>query len=149
VRVIIVFACLSLFLASVGLPLAGNPGRSEMVSAENSPSRSDQMSCAVRIQEFVSELDILLEKNPNTLEPFWSLLQKYFPLTECDIQEVKSISKKSKYFDSVYEQGSLAVFSFSNASPYSMALSGFDISFAISKSTGNTELPFAKIHKGR
>jgi hypothetical protein len=100
------------------------------------------------MKEFVSELDALLDQNPPTLEPFLSLLKQTFPLTGCDIEEVVRIARKSKYFLSPYQNGSMLVFSFSSARPFSGPLSGFDVSFGISKSTGNTELPFAKIHKG-
>jgi hypothetical protein len=106
------------------------------------------MDCQDRMKEFVSDLDALLDQNPPTLEPFLSLLKRTFPLTGCDIQEVTRIASKSKYFISPYQNGSMLVFSFSSATPYSGPLSGFDVSFGISKSTGNTELPFAKIHKG-
>jgi hypothetical protein len=119
----------------------------QLVAQKSQLLKSGQMDCLDRMKEFVSELDALFDENPPTLEPFLSLLKRTFPLTGCDIDEVTRIVRKSKYFVSPSDNGSLLVFSFSSAKPYSPPLSGFDVIFGISKSTGKTELPFAKIHK--
>jgi hypothetical protein len=41
--------------------------------------------CNARLENFVSELDALLDANPRSLEPLLSLLQQHFPLKNCDI----------------------------------------------------------------
>jgi hypothetical protein len=141
--------CASCLLIGINLISSRDSIRAEQLSVQQSQlSQSGQMDCLDRMKEFVSELDTLLDQNPPTLEPFLSLLNRTFPLTGCDIQEVTRIASKSKYFISPYQNGSMLVFSFSSATAYSGPLSGFDVSFGISKSNGNTELPFAKIHKG-
>jgi hypothetical protein len=123
--------------------------RTEQPNVQQSQlSQSSQMDCLDRMKEFVSDLDALMDQNPSTLEPFLGLLKRTFPLVECDIEEVTRIAKKSKYFISPSHNGSMLVFFFSSAKPSIGPFSGFDVSFGISKSTGNTELPFAKIHKG-
>jgi hypothetical protein len=143
------FTCVSYLL--VGFGILANQGsiRAQQLGLQKSQlSQSNQMDCLDRMKEFVSELDALLDKNPPTLDPFLNLLNRTFPLTGCDIEEVVQIAKKSKYFSSPSHNGSVLVFSFSSASRNSGPFSGFDVSFGISKLTGNTELPFAKIHKG-
>jgi hypothetical protein len=143
----VVFACC--LLVGIG-PLAGQESiRDEQLGVQQSQlSQGRHMDCLDRMKEFVSELDALLDQNPPTLDPFLSLLKRTFPLLGCDIQGVTRITSKSKYSIPPYQNGSMLVISFSSAKPYSGPLSGFDVSFGISRSTGNTELPFAKIHKG-
>jgi hypothetical protein len=118
------------------------------MAQDSKPSQSEGIKCTERLQYFISELDNVLARNPSTLETVSALLNKYFPLTGCKLEEVRIISETSKYFASTYDQPSLVVFSFSSANRVSPGQSGFDVSFAISKTTGNTQLPFAKIHKG-
>jgi hypothetical protein len=143
------FVYLSYLLLCISTLASQDSIRAEQLGLQRSQlSQSSQMNCLDRMKEFVSELDALLDQNPPNLEPFLSLLKQTFPLTGCDIEEVVRIAKRSKYFSSPSHNGSVLVFSFSSASPNSGPFSGFDVSFGISTLTGNTQLPFAKIHKG-
>jgi hypothetical protein len=103
--------------------------------------------CSVRLGNFVSELDALLDVNPNSLEPLLSLLQRTFPLKNCDIESAITISRKSKYFASASEQPTSYVIAFTSATPTSPPFSGFDVSFGVSKASGDSQYPFAQIHK--
>lgn len=143
------FVCVSFVLIGINTASGQSSIRAEQLSVRQSQlSLSGQMDCLDRMKEFVPKLDTLLDQNLSTLEPFLSLLKQTFPLTGCDIEEIIRIAKKSKYFISSSHNGSMLVFLFSSAKPNSGPFSGFDVSFGISKSTGNTELPFAKIHMG-
>jgi|SRR4051812_28970970 hypothetical protein len=140
--------CASFLLVGVSLLASQTSVRTEQLGAQKSQLlQGGRMDCLDRMKEFVLELDALLDKNPPTLEPFLDLLKRTFPLTGCDTEKVVQIAKMSKYFSSPSHNGSVLVFSFSSASRNSGPFSGFDVSFGISKLTGNTELPFAKIHK--
>jgi hypothetical protein len=103
--------------------------------------------CKTRLENFISELDALLDANPRSLEPLLSLLRQHFPLKNCDIETAITISRKSKYFASASEQPTLYVIAFTSATPTSPPFSGFDVTFGLSKGTGDSRLPFAQIHK--
>jgi hypothetical protein len=118
---------------------AGAAG-SEVVSREHE-------ECKTRLENFVSELDALLDVNQNSLEPLLSLLQRSFPLKNCDIDTAIAISRKSKYFVSVEDGGNRYVFVFSNA--FSGAVSGFNVLFSLLKASGESESPFAQVHMRR
>jgi hypothetical protein len=118
---------------------AGAAG-SEVVSREHE-------ECKTRLGNFISELDALLDVNPRSLEPLLSLLQRHFPLKNCDIETAITISRKSKYFASASEQPTSYVIAFTSATPASPPFSGFDVSFGLSKASGDSQYPFAQIHK--
>jgi hypothetical protein len=103
--------------------------------------------CHARLKNFVSELDAFLDSNSRFLDPLLSLLRQHFPLKNCDIETAITISRKSKYFASVAEQPTWYVISFTSAFPGSPPFSGFDVSFALSKASGDSQYPFAQIHK--
>ena len=107
----------------------------------------DRNDCRVRLERFIVELDELLEARPSSLEPLLSLLKEHFPLKSCDIEDAIRISKSSKYFASVYEQPTLYVIAFTSATGSSRPFSAFDISFGLLKQSGDSELPFARVHK--
>jgi hypothetical protein len=103
--------------------------------------------CKTRLENFVSELDVLLDVNPNSLEPLLSLLQRSFPLKNCDIETAITISRKSKYFRGAQEGRTNYAFVFTNA--FSGPFSGFNVLFSLLKASGDSESPFAQIHMGR
>jgi hypothetical protein len=113
---------------------------SEVVSREHE-------ECKTRLGNFISELDALLDVNPNSLEPLLSLLQRSFPLKNCDIQTAIAVCRESKYLSSVEERPDRDVFVFSNA--FSGPFSGFNVLFSLVKPSGDSEHPFAQIHMGR
>jgi len=103
--------------------------------------------CNARLENFVSELDALLDVNPNSLEPLLSLLQRSFPLKNCDIETAITISRKSKYFRGAQEGRTNYAFVFTNA--FSGPFSGFDVLFSLVKPSGDSEHQFARIRMGR
>jgi hypothetical protein len=103
--------------------------------------------CNARLGNFVSELDALLDVNPNSLEPLLSLLQRSFPLKNCDIQTAITICRRSKYFAGLEERPDRYVFGFTNA--FSGPFSGFDVLFSLLKPSGDSEHQFARIRMGR
>jgi hypothetical protein len=104
-------------------------------------------ACKARLENFVSELDALLDANPRSLEPLLSLLRQHFPLKNCDIETALTITRKSKYLSSVEERPDRYVFVFTNA--FSGPFSGFDVLFSLVKSSGDSEHQFARIRTGR
>jgi hypothetical protein len=125
------------------------PGDARNVTGSYRPS-ADPLTVGrlyARLKNFVSELDALLDVNPNSLEPLLGLLQKYFPLKHCDIQNAITIGSKSKYFRGAEESQTKYVFVFSNA--LSGPFSGFNVLFALVKASGDSEHPFAQVHMGK
>jgi hypothetical protein len=123
------------------------PTKAEADAAGSEVVSREHEECKTRLGNFISELDALLDVNPNSLEPLLSLLQRSFPLKNCDIQAAIAICRKSKYLSSVEEGSDRYVFVFSNA--FSGAFSGFNVLFSLVKLSGNSQSPFAQIHMGR
>jgi len=123
------------------------PTKAEAGAAGSEGMNRGQEECKARLENFVSELDALLDSNPRSLDPLLSLLERSFPLKNCDIQTAITISRKSKYFASANEQPTSYVIAFTSATSMSLPLSGFDGSFGLSKASGDSRLPFAQIHK--
>jgi len=123
------------------------PTKAEAGAAASKVVNREHEECKARLENFVFELDALLDVNPNSLEPLLSLLKRSFPLKNCDIDTAIAICRKSKYFVSVEDGGNRYVFVFSNA--FSGAFSGFNVLFSLLKASGDSESPFAQIHMGR
>jgi hypothetical protein len=145
---------LASFLLALSISFRGSavelfvpPTKTEAGAAGSEGLSREHEECNARMENFVSELDVLLDVNPRSLEPLLSLLQKYFPLKNCDIQNAIVISRKSKYFRGADGGRDRYVFVFSNA--FSGPFSGFNVLFSLLKSTGDSEHPFAQVHIGR
>jgi hypothetical protein len=108
------------------------PTKAEAGAAGSEVVSREHEECKTRLENFISELDALLDVNPNSLEPLLSLLQRSFPLKNCDIETAIAISRKSKYFRGSEEGRTNYVFLFS-----------------LLKASGDSESPFARVHMGK
>jgi hypothetical protein len=97
---------------------------------------SSQAVCAARLAQFVRELDDMLTENSGPLTRFNDLIERYFPLKGCDVEEVTKICRGSKYLHGVSTEyvGSNVIW-FGN--------SKYTVGFALRKPSGDTELPYA------
>ena len=93
--------------------------------------------CSERVRKFVEEIDHLLASTLNDVLAFKYPIKKYLPIGHCNIADVISISKESKFFSKAYDWGPAYTIIFRNY--------GFEITFALRKDSGNIEYPAAKV----
>lgn len=64
-----------------------------------SPQNSLTNSCAERLERFVASIDELFVEKVKRRVRAWAAIRKYLPATGCNVDEVVSIVKKSKFFE--------------------------------------------------
>jgi hypothetical protein len=108
------------------------------LSASNLNADESQAAalCAEKVRGFVESIDELLAGNANDVYVFREPIRKYMPATGCNVEEVISISKTSKFFVQAYDWSPAYTIIFKN--------SRFDITFGLRKDTGNIEYPAAQ-----
>jgi len=106
---------------------------------------NQQSTCEACLEKFVQELDGILAENPRSVDPLDLLLDRTFPLKNCNVDEALKIVGKSKYFASVEGGRDEYVISFGNARgrPHT----GYRIGFSLLKQSGNSNLPYALVNK--
>jgi hypothetical protein len=92
--------------------------------------------CAEKVSRFVDSIDELLNGNANDVYVFREPIRKYMPAAGCNVEEVISISKTSKFFVQAYDWSPAYTIIFKNPR--------FDITFGLRKDTGNIEYPAAQ-----
>jgi hypothetical protein len=92
--------------------------------------------CAEKVRGFVDSIDKLLSENPDDMNIFNSPIKKYLPVKGCNVDEVISIAKNSKFFLEAYDWFPAYTILFRS--------SRFDITFGLRKDTGNIEYPAAR-----
>jgi len=100
------------------------------------PSHAEQpraTSCAEKMEKFVESIDELLAKKVLEDEPFWAVTRENLPVKGCSVEEVISISRKSKFYVPPFEQYASYTISFRNSDK--------DIFFGLEKDTGNIGYP--------
>jgi hypothetical protein len=117
--------------------------RGAMTSVESNVS---SQNCAARVKTFVVHLDELLASNPSHVSQVNELLDKYFPLTGCHIEEVISICHSSKFFSYASEQSGLYYAIAFDSRSNKIAYPGFTVGFSLLKKTGDSSHPFAKVN---
>jgi hypothetical protein len=108
------------------------------------PRNNEPLGCEAKLENFVTELDALLDSRPQVDrplpdEPFQILLNNYFPLKHCDAHAAVEIIRRSKYLIRVDETWKEYGFAFVGGR--------LVIGFEILKETGDSYLPFAKVMK--
>jgi len=112
-----------------------------LISTQNATNLSADESraalCADKVRKFVEVMDTLLSEKPSNIHAFDYPIQKYLSVNSCNVDEVISISKGSKFFSELFEQDT----------EYSVVFGSkeFIASFALKKKTGNIEVPNARI----
>jgi hypothetical protein len=101
------------------------------------------LQCAERFSAFIAELDDRIVKSEN-LRPLLQLIQQYFPLRGCQIDQVIEISRRSVYYDRFERHPDVTVFIFRHQIPDGW---GFKVSFGILNASGDSELPAAIVDK--
>jgi hypothetical protein len=103
--------------------------------------------CATRIAAFVKELDSLLASDPSTIYPVFDLLNRYFPVEGCDIQDAIGIARESRFFSLVSEEKTYYVIVFDSKGVAGWANPGFYVQFSLIKTSGNSRLPAAHVNQ--
>lgn len=92
--------------------------------------------CSIKVQQFVQEIDALLNANHSSVFVFDDPIRKHLPVKGCNVDEIISISKQSKFFVEAYDWFPAYTIFFRN--------SKFDITFGLRKDTGDIEYPAAQ-----
>lgn len=66
-----------------------------------STTRADSASCLAKASAFVTELDELLEKERESNRPYFDLVERYFPLRDCEPQALLDIVRQSRFLRSI------------------------------------------------
>lgn len=93
--------------------------------------------CSDKVRKFVEVMDSLLSENPNDVLVFDYPIKKYLSVTGCNVDEVLSISKSSRFFWKLSDQYAEYWVRFESKR--------YLVSFALKKTTGNVEVPNARI----
>jgi hypothetical protein len=127
-------------LLAISFACAPAFGEEASMSESNSSLSSD---CAARLSRFIAEIDQTIETS-TSVEPLRKMIKQYFPLSGCNPEEAVSIARQSKYFDRAdqFQKDVVIVLRRKTAGSW-----GFEVSFAISKETGESKLPTAMVDK--
>jgi hypothetical protein len=93
--------------------------------------------CAKKVRGFVESIDELLSGNANDVHVFGEPIRKYLPVKGCNVDEVISIARTSKFFSEAYDWSPAYTIIFRSLR--------FDITFGLRKDTGNIEYPAAQV----
>ncbi len=115
------------------LLIASNLSATDLSAYESSTAR-----CSANIRKFVEAIDLLLTERPRSIEAYYDPIRTYLVGTRgCNVDEVISISKNSKFFSELGEQYTTYVIVFQSKSVV--------VSFGLKKDTGNIETPAAYV----
>jgi hypothetical protein len=111
-----------------------------LVSTLSAPDLSADGSqaaiCSIKVQKFVEEIDALLSANHNSVYVFDHPIREYLPVKGCNVDEVISISRRSRFFVEAFDWFPAYTIVFGN--------SNFEVTFGLRKDTGNIEYPAAQ-----
>ena len=93
--------------------------------------------CSAKLRKFVPAIDLIFAERPLSVEDYYGPIRDYLSGTRgCNVDEVISIAKKSKYFSELSE---------SSYTTYVIVFYGNNVtvSFGLKKDTGDIETPAA------
>jgi len=97
--------------------------------------------CSEKVKQFVAELDSLLQQDPNDVVIVNNILDRYFPISGCDIDDVIAQSSASKFYSGIFDATWAYTVSFKS--------DRIIVTFGIRKTNGNIILPAARIRTHR
>jgi hypothetical protein len=100
--------------------------------------------CEERLRGLVSDLDVLLDSRPASIDPFYALIRRYFPLKSCDLDAAVAVCSKSKYFLPTHQTWRQYSFGFSSGV---QGYSGYRVTFTLLRASGDSELVSFKGNK--
>jgi hypothetical protein len=69
--------------------------------AQMPDARADSASCLAKATAFVTGLDELLEKERGSNDPYFDLVERYFPLRDCEAEALLDVVRKSQFLRSI------------------------------------------------
>jgi hypothetical protein len=66
-----------------------------------SDARADSASCLAKVTSFVVELDQLLSKEKSWNTPYFDLIDRYFPLRDCEADALLDVVRGSRFIRSI------------------------------------------------
>jgi len=66
-----------------------------------SDARADSALCLAKASSFVAELDELLSKEKNWNTPYFDLIERYFPLRDCEADALLEVVRGSRFIRSI------------------------------------------------
>jgi hypothetical protein len=68
---------------------------------ETPGTRADSTSCLAKATSFVVQLDELLSIEKNRITPYFELLERYFPLRDCEVDALLDTARESRFIRSI------------------------------------------------
>jgi hypothetical protein len=72
-----------------------------LLVAQAPNARADSASCLTKASSFVTELDELLLKEKNWSTPYFDLIDRYFPLRDCEADALLDVVRGSRFIRSI------------------------------------------------
>jgi hypothetical protein len=72
-----------------------------LACAQAPGARADSASCLAKAASFVAELDKLLEKEQEWNTPYRDLVERYFPLRDCEAEALMNLVRQSRFIRSI------------------------------------------------
>lgn len=101
--------------------------------------QSGDAPCAERMRMFVLTIDGLFARRVRVLEAYYEAIREYLPSKGCTVEEVISISKRSKFSLPPFDESADYVIEFRD--------SDVNVSFGIEKNSGTINFPGASWNK--
>jgi hypothetical protein len=98
-------------------------------------------TCSERLRAFIEQIDHDMESS-SSVHPLEETLKRYFPVSECNVEEAISIVRTSKYFYSADDFPQDVVIVLRRRIPDGW---GFKVVFGLNRATGTSVLPAAMV----
>jgi hypothetical protein len=122
--------------------------RPQATGADDTQAKdASDRDCATRFPAFVQELDRLLASDPSTIYPVFDLLNRYFPVQGCDIQNAIRVARESRFFSHVSEETTYYIIAFDSRGFAGPADPGFHVQLSLLKASGDSRLPAAHVNQ--
>ena len=95
-------------------------------------------TCEPSLTRLIPDLDVMLNENASR-DALQTLLNKVFPVKNCEIEKVTMIVRRSRYFEHTGPNGPTTVISFSNIKQHGRR--GSRVTFGVRHATGDSYLP--------
>ena len=125
--------------------ISGKRTNSHVDSFVQNAADESSKTCQEKLTSFIEDLDVLLDNRETPLEQIRMLLQRYFPLSNCDVDRAVEICSKSKYSLPIGRSRVEVTCMFSNEyeNKYGYHV-GYHVSFGLLYSSGDSEYPAAR-----
>ncbi len=74
---------------------------SALLAAHAPNAYADSAYCLAKASSFVAELDELLSREKNWNTPYFNLIDRYFPLRDCEVNALLDVVRASRFIRSI------------------------------------------------